>query len=493
MKILPTFIRKSVYLKLLGTFLIVSIIPLSLIGIYVQYSIEAERSAVSKGMQNLANQVGEHIKEEGQNQFTSTERLIEKTEDTLLGINEATSEHIKIYEALYEEGLIDNETYLKIQEDHYRFRGAIDEMNYSIRQNSREVDEGFSLTSDLIISNINKHISNEEKELENLMLQTRNLFTFSLFAGLLTAIIFSAYISKRTVGPVHKLQGGFNEIRKGNLDVSLETDAIDESGTLIMDFNQTVSQLKTSQLQNIESNLALKEAYEELKSLDELKTNLVANVSHELRTPITIVSSAMELAKEIEDKDERDEILEMARDAIAKQDLIVDDLMEAARIGESPKVLNEVNLADILDDVCGEFKPLTKKQEIKLDRRYEKILPVVRVDTKQLKHVIRNLISNAIKFNKKGGKVSIDAKQRGDFLEVSVMDGGIGIPADKISKIFDRFYQADSSTTRDYGGTGLGLAVAKDITEAHGGEIGVESEPKKWTRFYFTLPISKRK
>ncbi|MEE9564343.1 MAG: ATP-binding protein, partial [Candidatus Hydrothermarchaeaceae archaeon] len=236
-----------------------------------------------------------------------------------------------------------------------------------------------------------------------------------------------------------------------------------------------------------------KKAYEELKSLDELKTNLIANVSHELRTPLTIIRSALDLAGDEEDRERKSGLLEMARDALVRQNLIVSDLIETAYMekGKRKLRLEEVNLAHIIALVGGEFKSMTVKDKIKMDINVQEDLPMARANQKQLGHVLRNLLSNAIKFNKEGGEVVVEAKQKGDMIEVSIADTGIGIVKDDLPKVFDRLYQADSSSSRAYGGTGLGLAVVKEIIEAHGGKVGVESKPGKGSRLCFTLPITK--
>ncbi len=117
-------------------------------------------------------------------------------------------------------------------------------------------------------------------------------------------------------------------------------------------------------------------------------------------------------------------------------------------------------------------------------------LPRVKGDFKALKHVFHNLIDNAIKFNKDGGEVLIEAREKQGMIEVCVSDTGIGIPRELQKKVFERFYQVDSSLTRRYGGTGMGLEIAREIMEAHGGEIKVESRPGGGSRFCFTLPIA---
>lgn len=232
-----------------------------------------------------------------------------------------------------------------------------------------------------------------------------------------------------------------------------------------------------------------KKAYEELKTLEELKSNIIANVSHELRTPITIAKSAVQLAKVEENVEMRKKLLQMVAEALSRQNFIVGNLIEAARSKRTLK-LEEVDMVEVVVQICSEFKSMALEGNITMSTNVEDGLPRVKADCKQLEHVLRNLISNALKFNKKGGEILIEARRRGSTVEVSVTDTGIGIPKEAQEKIFQRFYQVDSSLTRHYGGTGMGLSIAKEIVEAHGGKIAVESELGKGSRFYFTLPIA---
>jgi signal transduction histidine kinase len=236
----------------------------------------------------------------------------------------------------------------------------------------------------------------------------------------------------------------------------------------------------------------LRKAHEDLKAVDEMKSNIIANVSHELITPITIAKGALEILENEDDPTTRKSLIGIVSDALARQNKIVSNLIEAAKMEKragKDLSLEPVDLDNVVTLVMGELSPLAVEREIKLENKIDKKLPRVRGDFERIGLVLRNLIGNAVKFTDKGGKVTVEATRKNGMVEVSVSDTGIGIPSDEQDKIFERFYQVDNSPTRRYAGTGMGLAIAKDIVEAHGGNITVESDLGKGSRFSFTLPI----
>jgi PAS domain S-box-containing protein len=241
-----------------------------------------------------------------------------------------------------------------------------------------------------------------------------------------------------------------------------------------------------------ESYSKLKESYEEIKALGRVKNEVIANVSHELRTPITIAKGAVEMAYKEEDAGKRRKLLDMAREALIRQNRIVGNLLDIAEIKRSVFKLNfkVVDLEELLEKAVGYFKPLALKRGIAVRAELPENLPQVRADYQELLHAFHNLLDNAIKFNREGGEVLVEAKPMDGEVEISVTDTGTGIPEDKQEKIFERFYQVDGSLTRRYGGIGMGLAVVKRIIEMHGGRISVESELGRGSRFRVTLPTS---
>lgn len=158
----------------------------------------------------------------------------------------------------------------------------------------------------------------------------------------------------------------------------------------------------------------------------------------------------------------------MARGALIRQNLIVEDLVEGASKGEIKRKMKftALNLPELIDEVSEEFKPLLKKFKLTMSVQINKDLPVVNGNNDKIKHALRNLLSNAVKFNREGGKINIKGRATDGMVEVCVSDTGVGIPKDELGKIFDWLYQIDSSAGRTYGGTGMGLSVAKEIVEA---------------------------
>ncbi len=253
--------------------------------------------------------------------------------------------------------------------------------------------------------------------------------------------------------------------------------------------NTDVTERRRAEEELREAYRRLKRTNEELRSLDEMKANIIANVSHELRTPITIAKGAIELAMDEEDPEKRRELLNMAMSALLRQNFIVEDLLQAARLERGELRIEDVDMGDLIQRVVREFQPVLMKHRLDMEVKVEKRI-FATADPEQVEHVLRNLVSNAIKFNREGGRVIVEARRKDGEVEVCVADTGIGIPEEELDRIFERFYQIDSSPTRRYGGTGLGLAIVKEIVEAHGGRVRVSSRPGKGSRFCFTLPAA---
>lgn len=238
----------------------------------------------------------------------------------------------------------------------------------------------------------------------------------------------------------------------------------------------------------------LEEAYTELKESDRLKDELVQNVSHELRTPLSFVRGYVDLLLDNvmgglnEEQVDALNIVSLKTDEITR---LIGDIVTLQRISASNLEFEVVDIVDYVETAVSGHQLVAKEQGVQVTfscTYYDSIS--VEVDSGRVNQVLANLIGNAIKFSPDGGIVTVSLHKQDRNIRVDVVDGGIGIPKDKHQRIFERFYQVDGSSRRRFGGTGVGLAIAKRIVDAHGGALWVESEEGKGSHFMFTLPFS---
>ena len=260
---------------------------------------------------------------------------------------------------------------------------------------------------------------------------------------------------------------------------------------LLSKWNEKLEEEVASKTREIkQSNELLRSANIKLKEVDQLKTEFVSMVSHELRTPLTAMKTSAEFLKEDNcDSSVRSEMLDLIIRNIDRQTRMVSDLLDISRI-ESGKIIFNPEITDLHEIVNLSVKnvdSLSKEKEITICVNLPKDLPSVRTDKDKLIQVFVNLLNNAIKFTPQGGNINISSVEFDDFLEMRIKDTGIGIAPDHLDKIFDKFYQIDSTSTRKAGGSGLGLAITKSFIEGQGGTIRVESTPDFGTTFIFTL------
>lgn len=245
----------------------------------------------------------------------------------------------------------------------------------------------------------------------------------------------------------------------------------------------------------INSKQELARAYDELKDVDQLKTFIIANISHELRTPITIAKSSIELTREETDPEEREKFLSMSENALQRLNDIVENLVEISDVyrGHYVPTSEPLDLESIISDVLQDFAFDAKKKELKISLISKNAIPTVQGDKKSVSSVLSNIVENAIKFNRDGGEIVIEVSRVEESELISVRDTGIGIPEQYKEKIFEPFYQIDPSTTRKFGGTGIGLALVKALIEGQKGDVWVESELGETSTFFIKLPITKEK
>ena len=234
---------------------------------------------------------------------------------------------------------------------------------------------------------------------------------------------------------------------------------------------------------------------EELKTLDEMKTNLLSNVSHELRTPLVAVMGYTDMilnGKAGPVNETQREYLGISLRNIEKLVTLIENLLDFSRLhrGQEELVYDTLDLVDCALTSIQIIQPVADSRGIAVHLNAPEESVLVDGDKGKLGQVFNNLLSNAVKFNRPGGSVTVDIRVQGDHVEVSVTDTGIGIPKEAHDKVFTRFYQYDTSSTRKYGGTGIGLSISQDIIRLHGSRIMIQSEEGRGSRFHFSLPIS---
>jgi signal transduction histidine kinase len=236
----------------------------------------------------------------------------------------------------------------------------------------------------------------------------------------------------------------------------------------------------------------LEKAHEQLKELDRFKSQVFANITHELKTPLTMILSVAELLS----KGEHGEISETAKTAvqtILKHALkllsLIDDILDLSKLQESRLRLRvqEHDLVAYLKGLVAQVAPLTRRKEIEVSFCAYCPEALVYCDIEQIDRVFLNLLSNAAKFTPEGGNIWVELKETQDAYIVSVKDNGQGFPKELCSKVFERFFQVDMGATRRHGGTGIGLALAKELVELHGGEIWAESDEGQGATFFVKL------
>ena len=231
----------------------------------------------------------------------------------------------------------------------------------------------------------------------------------------------------------------------------------------------------------------------DLKRMERIRRDFVANVSHELRTPVTVIKGYAEtllsgaLADDPQRRDRFLGIIQQHADRLTSlvRDLLTLSELESGQVGMQPR---SIEVEDAVRDAFLLMSQRGEEKGIAMEYLGLPAAPCVGADRGRLDQVLINLLDNAVKYSGRGGKVVVQAVEEGDMVRISVRDSGIGIPSSDLPRLFERFYRVDEARSRDRGGTGLGLSIVKHIVQAHGGSVFVESTPGAGSVFSFTLP-----
>jgi signal transduction histidine kinase len=301
-----------------------------------------------------------------------------------------------------------------------------------------------------------------------------------IFAGGI-AMAIGLFLSSALTDRIHLINRAAQAVSRGELNVRIDAKGRDEVSQLARAFNDMTAQLQAAQLQQ--------------RRLDEMRKNLIAWVSHDLQTPLASMQVIIEALADrvVTDPLTEQRYLSTLQKNIRDLSELIDDLFQMTQLdaGGLPLDLNHASLLDLLSDTLESFQAQASQQGIALSASIAPQVGMVTMDTARIGRVLNNLISNALRHTKSGGQVQLVAERQAGLVRIKVMDSGEGIAPEDLPYVFDQFYRGEKSRSRQTGGAGLGLAIARGIIQAHGGEISVESQLGSGSTFCFTLPDKK--
>ncbi len=288
-------------------------------------------------------------------------------------------------------------------------------------------------------------------------------------AGSGVAILLGFLLTRQITGPVRDLRKGATHVAAGDLAYRVKTPSKDEFGELAEAFNSMAASLDSN---------------------EQARRRLFADITHELRTPLSIVEGTVDAVLDgVFEPDASS--LGTIKEETAKLARLVADLrdLSLAESGQLRLDLAATDLGKLVLRRVSQAEVVAREKDLRLETNVAEGLPQVRVDGRRIEQVITNLVDNALAHTPPGGAILVTTAKEADALLVSVADTGAGIPPEHLPHVFERFYRVDEARSREGGGAGLGLAIAKQMVELHGGKIWVESEVGEGSRFCFTLPL----
>jgi signal transduction histidine kinase len=304
-------------------------------------------------------------------------------------------------------------------------------------------------------------------------------------AALFLLLVGALYLNRAVARPLRRTADAAARIASGDLSERLDTEGPGEVGELERTFNTMAASLERTVADLEERNRTLGES-------EQVKSDLVSNVSHELRTPLASVLgfSSLMLDREVS-PEETKRYLEVIRTEARRLAALLNDLLDLQRVEQEALELrsDEVDLNELLSTQVTLYSAQSDAHELRFQQAGEPL--TVRGDRDRLAQVVGNLLSNAIKYSPDGGVVEVTAEAIGDEAWIWVRDEGLGIPGGHQEQIFTKFFRGDVGRELGISGTGLGLVLARQIVEAHGGQIGFESTSGRGSTFWLHLPASR--
>lgn len=366
---------------------------------------------------------------------------------------------------------VENETYI-IKEDPSRFIERIKEENpYSMTLNSQLTGTEMLLYGKQIKANLANYyliLNTPLEPVESYIDFIMNQYLYLAIIVILIALVVAIFLANRISQPIVKMKNEANKLAQGDYNAKFETNSFSE----INDLAST-----------------LDDATEKLSKVNDLRKDLVANVSHDIKTPLTMIKAYAEMIKDIsgDDPTKRNEHLDVILKETEYLDKLVGDMSELSKLQSGVIEINRDNfdLKDCVNKVVLLLKQALDEKKIKLKLDLQESF--VYADEIKISQVIYNFLSNAIKYSDNKSRITVRLKNDEEKTRLEVIDNGSGISQDALPYIWDRYYKVDKNFNRSVNSTGLGLAIAKAILEAHKASYGVESEQGKGSTFWFEI------
>ena len=292
-----------------------------------------------------------------------------------------------------------------------------------------------------------------------------------IIGGGTVGLVMGIFLARSLVRPLDKLAAAARSFGSRNLSQRVQVSGSEEIVALADAFNEMAGRLEEAET---------------------LRRNLLADVAHELRTPVTVIQGNLRAILDDVYPLEKEEVARLYEQTRLLTRLI-DDLRELAQAEASQLSLNmaTVDVATLVKETAVAFQPIAQTQEVELHAELLGHLPPIQADEARLRQSLHNLVGNALRHTPAGGHILLAVEQVNEALEIRVQDNGNGMTPEQIGHVFDRFYRADPSRSRESGGTGLGLAIVRAIAKAHGGEVtAVSPGLNQGSTFTLTLPLS---
>jgi signal transduction histidine kinase len=338
-----------------------------------------------------------------------------------------------------------------------------------------DVYEAFATALDSIGTGINRASEAQVGRAQRVATRAVTSTLVAVAAALIIALLIAGWLTASLLRPIQELRRGMAVVAGGDFEpeIAIPPDRPDELGELTRSFERMT---------------------EQLAELDRLKAEFISIASHELKTPLSVIRGYSSLLMDGiygEMPGPQQKVIKSISDQTDRLTRLVQQLLDVSRFeaGGGRLDLRPIELASFLAELATSFEALALPSQIDFAVERAAGLPdTIAGDPDRLNEVLGNLLSNAFKFTPRGGRILLCARPHPEGIEIEVTDSGVGIPADKLPKIFEKFFQVDNEAQPRSVGSGLGLAISREIVEAHGGTIAAESEVGRGTTFRVRLP-----